>query len=65
MKLVTSDNQKEKRFARYKDGAELYSMSIKTFTNLAKEAKAIYKINKLVLVNLDLFDSFLEDYRIY
>lgn len=40
-----------KRFVRYKEGAELYSMCQSKFEDMAKEAGAIYKLNKLVLVN--------------
>lgn len=49
-----------KRFVRYKEGAEMYSMCQKTFEKRAKEAKAIYKLEKLVLVNLDKFEKYLE-----
>lgn len=45
---------------RYKEGAEMYSMCQKTFEKRAKEAKAIYKLEKLVLVNLDKFEKYLE-----
>ena len=41
-------------------GAQLYSMSQSTFEKLAKEAKAIYKYNKLVLVNTEKIDEYLE-----
>lgn len=53
-----------KRFIKYKDGAELYSMSHTKFENLAKEAGAVYKINQMVLVNLDIFDQYLETFRV-
>ena len=37
-------NQKiAKKFVRYGEGAQLYSMSQSTFEKLAKEAKAIHK----------------------
>ena len=55
---------KEKRFVRYKDGAEMYSMGLTKFQELAKDAKACYKINQLVLVNLDILDEYLESFRI-
>ena len=32
----------KKRFVRYQEGAELYSMDLHTFEQLAKEAGAIY-----------------------
>ena len=54
-------NQKiEKKFVRYGEGGQLYSMSQSTFEKLAKEAKAIYKYNKLVLVNTEKIDEYLE-----
>ena len=54
---------KDKRFVRYKDGAEMYSMSLSKFQQLAKDANACYKVNQLVLVNLDILDEYLETYR--
>lgn len=53
-----------KRFVRYKEGAELYSMCQSKFEKMAKDAGAIYKLNKLVLVNCDIFEEYLETFRI-
>lgn len=52
-----------KRFVRYKEGAELYSMCQTKFEEIAKEAGAVYKLNKLVLVNCDVLDDYLETFR--
>ncbi len=46
-----------KRFVRYPEGAEMYSMSLSKFQQLAKDAKACYKMNRLVLANLDILDE--------
>ena len=46
-------NTNNKRFVRYSEGAEMYSMSVSKFMQLAKDAKACYKVNQLVLVNLE------------
>lgn len=54
----------KKRFVRYKEGAEIYSMSQSKFERMAKEAGAIYKLNKLVLVNCDIFENYLESFKI-
>lgn len=54
----------KKRFVRYKAGAELYSMSQKKFERMAHEANAVYKLNQLCLVNLDIFDKYLETFRL-
>lgn len=53
-----------KRFVRYAEGAEIYSMSVSKFMQLAKDAKACYKVNQLVLVNLDIIDRYLETFHI-
>ena len=54
----------KKRFVRYPEGAEMYSMSLSKFQQLAKDAKACYKVNQLVLVNLDILDEYLETFHI-
>ena len=53
-----------KRFVRYPEGAEMYSMSLSKFQQLAKDAKACYKMNRLVLVNLDILNEYLEIFHI-
>ena len=47
-----------KKFVRYQEGAELYSIG------LTKEAKAVYKIDKVALVNCEIFEKYLETFRI-
>ena len=42
------------------EGAVLYSMGIHAFTELAKEAKAIYRIRRIVLVNTEKLDEYIE-----
>ena len=53
-----------KRFVRYPECAEMFSMSLSNFQQLAKDAKACYKMNRLVLVNLDILDEYLETFHI-
>ena len=53
-----------KRFVRYKEGAQLYSLSQSTFERRAKEAKAIYKMGKIALVNTEIFERYLESFRV-
>ena len=53
-----------KRFVRYKEGAEMYSMCQSKFEDMAKDAGAVYKLNKLVLVNCDIFEQYLETFRL-
>ena len=48
-KDVEKTKQNAKKFVRYQEGAEKYSMGLTKFTALAKEAKAVYKIDKVTL----------------
>ena len=54
----------EKKYIRYKDGAELYSMSEREFNTIAHNAGAVYKVNKMALVSVDAIDKFLEFYKV-
>lgn len=49
-----------KKFVSYAEGAELYSVGIHTFQKIAKEAGAIYRLNRRVLVNTEIVDEYME-----
>lgn len=50
----------KKKWVRYKEGAEMYSMGYHSFIRMAKDAGAVYHINRIVLVNTEKFDEYLE-----
>ncbi len=52
-----------KKFVRYDEGALKYSMGLCKFQIMAKEAKATYKVDKVVLVNCEIFEKYLETFR--
>ena len=52
-----------KKFVRYEEGAKIYSMGLHTFQQLAKDANAIYHVNRIVLLNTDLIDEYMETFR--
>ena len=52
-----------KKFVRYDEGAKLYSLGIQTFMQLAKDAGATYRIKRAVLVNTEIIDEYLENFR--
>ena len=52
-----------KNFIRYDEGAERYSMSKHSFMKLAQDARAVYKINRITLVNVKIFEEYLESFR--
>lgn len=58
-------DKNRKKFVRYKEGAEMYSMCQSKFEKMAKEARATYKLDKLVLVNCDIFEEYLETFHQY
>jgi hypothetical protein len=67
--MEAANEQKEKRknmekFVRYSEGAKMYSMGLTKFQQLAKDAKACYKIGQMVLVNTEILDKYLETFRI-
>ena len=64
-KDVEQTKQYAKKFVRYKEGAEMYSLGLTKFQELAKEAKAVYKIDGIALVNCEIFEKFLESFREY
>lgn len=62
----TNETMKEidKKFVRYQEGADRYSLGLTKFQELAKEAGAVYKVDKVVLVNCELFERYLETFHI-
>ena len=52
-----------KNFIRYDEGAERYSMNKHSFMKLAQDARAVYKINRITLVNVKIFEEYLESFR--
>ena len=50
-------NVSKNEFVRYEEGAKRYSMCKHTFMKLAQEAHAVYKINRLTLVNTRVFEE--------
>ena len=52
----------QKKFVRYSEGAALYSMGLHTFQDVAKEAGAVYHVKRLVLVNTEKVDQYLEHF---
>ena len=61
LEALVSNNRK--KFVRYDEGAELYSMGQHFFEQLAKEAGAIYRIKRIVLVNMEVVEAYLENFR--
>ena len=61
-KIEETKNMAKKKYVRYKEGSELYSMGLSKFQQMAHEAKATYKVDKLVLVSIEKFEKYLETF---
>ena len=64
LRQIERTKMNAKKFVRYQEGAEKYSLGLTKFQELAKEAKAVYKIDKVALVNCEIFERYLETFRI-
>lgn len=53
----------KKKFVRYEEGAKMYSMGLHTFQDLAKDADAVYHVKRIVLVNTEIIDEYLETFH--
>ena len=63
-KVNLADPQVRKRFVTYKEASELYSMGLTRIQEHAKAAGATYKMGNKVLINTDIFEMYLEQFRI-
>lgn len=55
---------RRRKFVRWSEGSELYSMGIYSFQKLAYEAGAVYHIPMLPpLVNCEKFEEYLEKFK--
>ena len=62
--MAVRNNEKEKKYVRYQEGADMYSMSVRKFQDLAKDAGAIYKVGKMALVKVEIMDAYLETFKL-
>lgn len=54
----------EKRYVRYKEGAEMYCISQSLFERMAKASGACLKIGRAVIVDCTTFERYLESFRL-
>ena len=59
--LASAVNSGSKKYVRYEEGAYLYSMGRKNFTELAKEADAVRKIGGVCLVSVEKLNQYIEE----
>ena len=59
MVLLRTQRYSTKKYVRYKEGAELYSMSERKFTELANSADAVIHVDKIALVELEKLEKYI------
>ena len=64
-KDVVATKRCEKKPVRYQKGAEKYSLRLTKLQALVKEAKSMDKIDKVILVNCEIFERYPETFREY
>lgn len=66
-KVPGTNKQVVKKFARIGEGSIIYSIGHHRFVEMARAAGATYKINEgtggTVLINLEIFDAYMEQFR--
>lgn len=63
-KYNLADPKIRKKFVTYKEAAELYSIGLTKVQEYAKIAGATYKMGNKVLINTDIFEAYIEQFRI-
>ncbi len=53
----------EKRYVRLSEGAKRYSVSINSFRIMAKEARAVIHVRRIVLIDTKILEEYLEAFR--
>ena len=53
----------DRKYIRYKEGAELYGIGLTKFQALAHEAHAVCKIDGIALVDCSIMDKFIDSFR--
>lgn len=54
-----------KKYFRLQEAADLFSIGINKTRELAEDAEAVYKVDGMVLINIELFERYLETFRVW
>lgn len=52
----------KKKFVRYEEACEIYSMSLPKLKEIARDAGAVYKLNRMVLISIEKMDEYIETF---
>lgn len=52
----------KKKYVRYDEACELYGMGLTKLKEVARDAGAVYKLNRLVLISVEKMDEYIETF---
>lgn len=61
-KVPGTGRQVKKKFVRIGEGSIMYSIGRHRFIEMARDAGAVYKVHGLVLVSIEIFDKYMEQF---
>ena len=61
---MVSEDDIVRRYVRPNDAAKMYGIGRQFLENVAAEAGALYKIGKVVLINVKVFEDYLELHKV-
>lgn len=62
-KVPNTGKYVQKKYVRIAEGSIMYSIGHHRFIELARDAGAVYKVGQKVLISLDIFDEYMEQFR--
>ena len=57
------NQEKERHYVRYNEGAKMYGVCRNTFIKMANEANAVSKVDRICFVDLRILEHYLSCYR--
>ena len=61
---MVSEDDIVRRYVRPNDAAKMYGIGRQYLENVATDAGALYKIGRVVLINVDAFEAYLEQFKV-
>ena len=55
---------KRKKYVKFQEGAELYSMGKSKFSEMAHDCGAVIKVGRSAFVDLEIFDKYFQTFRL-
>ncbi len=64
LRKIMEEGDELRRFIRPKEAIRMYSFSRTFIEEIARESGAMYKIGKVVLINVNTFEAYLDQFKV-